>query len=630
LNYFEPYHRYVLNLIASQTFSNRPSTSSIALVQINLVNSNVHAPLFLSSSQTFSISESAPAGTIIGTVYATDADNDTIIYSTLSTQFYIDPSTGVLILQQAFSSTPNLQYFALITASDDGSSCYPTQSFCPRFSTTINITINVLVENTNSPLFLDNICGQTVTLYENENGTNITAIKVFDDDAGRNGQITISFISEASYSQFKLLQTDQIDSLRIAYLQSNTIFDYETTTVRSWYLFIQATDNGIPQRQAICGLRVNLLDVNDNRPIFASNLWNYTIYKSTYQTVSNPHFLRIIASDADAGDNGQIDYFIGTLSVPYFTINQTTGMIILRSTTTINDLQSTIFPITFQIYALDRGSPRLLSPLNATVVIYFNNNTVQPATWYDPIYGELNFRIIEKFYETYRNRSIFSTLDNFNGTIFYTTTTSQSVIMSVYSPFSNTNIPFTATSVINTGNTFSVGIVTTSGLHAEIQSQYVIYNNVLVQPPLLGVTTINLIDQNDQIPIFDVRSLTISVIKSQNALQEIIKIQAIDRDITYPNNYVQYRLNTALTDTTALSQFFVTSNGSLWTNSTFTSTNQTLYRLIITAYDGAPAWDSQTNQSNTQDIQLTVLITSLASSPPGKISLSHISNYNIC
>ncbi|CAF4219205.1 unnamed protein product, partial [Rotaria sordida] len=35
---------------------------------------------------------------------------------------------------------------------------------------------------------------------------------------------------------------------------------------RVWYLFVLATDNGTPQRQSFCSLRINLLDLNDNPP----------------------------------------------------------------------------------------------------------------------------------------------------------------------------------------------------------------------------------------------------------------------------------------------------------------------------------------------------------------------------
>jgi hypothetical protein len=171
---------------------------STAIVQINLENYNVNAPIFVPLNQTFFISETAFVGSLFGTVYATDADNDGIIYSISSSQFSIDPSTGVLQLLQTFSS-PASQYFVTVTASDDGSSCLPTLPLCPRFSTTAVITINVTAINKRSPQFLNQICGSAVSFYENNAiGANITSIAAFDDDRGDNGQITISFPSEQS------------------------------------------------------------------------------------------------------------------------------------------------------------------------------------------------------------------------------------------------------------------------------------------------------------------------------------------------------------------------------------------------------------------------------------------------
>lgn len=348
--------------------------------------------------------------------------------------------------------------------------------------------------------------------------------------------------------------------------------------------------------------------------------WNYTIYRTTFGNTANPRFLRIIASDADSGQNGVINYFIGTIGVQYFTINQTTGTILLQSGVSITDLLVNRFPITFQVYAQDQGSPRRISAANATVTIYFNNgNDQQPARWLDTRYEELNFPIIEKYYETYRNRPIFNDSFGFNGTILYIITSGPSSIMTVSSPFPNTMIPFSDLPVTRIGNVSSSGIVVTSGLHAEIQNSYLIYIRVLVHPPLIGSTTISIIDQNDQIPIFDIRSITLSVVENESGTRVIAQIQAFDRDVDFPNNFVQYRLNGNLSDVEALGNFFVALDGTIYTNATFDrESNKTLYRLFITAFDGAPAWDSTTGQPNTQDFQFDVQVIDVNDLAPGK------------
>jgi hypothetical protein len=157
------------------------------------------------------------------------------------------------------------------------------------------------------------------------------------------------------------------------------------------------------------------------------------------------------------------------------------------------------------------------------------------------------------------------------------------------------------------------------GLHAEIQDVYLIYIRVLVLPPLIGSTTVTLIDQNDQIPTFDIRSIVLSVVENESGNRVIAQIQAFDRDLTYPNNYVQYRLNVNLSDPGVIGVFFVASNGTISTNTTFDrESNVTLYQLFITAYDGAPAWNSQTNQPNTQDFQFEVQVIDVNDVPPGK------------
>jgi hypothetical protein len=153
------------------------------------------------------------------------------------------------------------------------------------------------------------------------------------------------------------------------------------------------------------------------------------------------------------------------------------------------------------------------------------------------------------------------------------------------------------------------------GLHAEIQNVYLLYIRVLVNPPLIGSIIINLIDENDQIPTFDIRSIVLSVVEKETGNRRIAQIQAFDRDVDYPNNYVQYSLNAQLSDNDAIGKFIVESNGTIWTNTTFGGdNNQTLYRIFIQAIDG----DSSSSQRNTQDFQFDIQVIGINENPPSK------------
>jgi hypothetical protein len=199
LNYFSPFNRYVFKLIAKQTFpgQQRPPVTSTAIVQIDLVNYNVHSPMFIPNNQIFYISEAAQSNTQFGTVYAIDADNDAIGYSITGTgQFSIDRLTGVLRLEQEFDSSVLPEYFVDVIATDDGSSCPPLDFSCTRLSSSTKIQINVTAVNRNSPRFLNQICGKNVSLNENKGPGDIIQLVVFDNDRDENGMIDISFPSE--------------------------------------------------------------------------------------------------------------------------------------------------------------------------------------------------------------------------------------------------------------------------------------------------------------------------------------------------------------------------------------------------------------------------------------------------
>ena len=196
LNYSSPNHRYVFNITATQSFPNRPSTSSTAIAQINLLNCNVNAPLFIPISPIFSISETTPVGSPFGTVFATDADGDSITFaiSPPSSQFSIDGYSGVLVLDQAIQTITSIQLNLTITATDDASSCSATCPNCIQLTSSTTVTISIVTANAKAPRFLTQICGSSIPLLETSPpATNITMLSAFDDDLGNSGQIVFSF-----------------------------------------------------------------------------------------------------------------------------------------------------------------------------------------------------------------------------------------------------------------------------------------------------------------------------------------------------------------------------------------------------------------------------------------------------
>jgi hypothetical protein len=182
--------------------------------------------------------------------------------------------------------------------------------------------------------------------------------------------------------------------------------------------------------------------------------WNYTLNRNS----ANKNLFRVIASDRDSGDNSLINYFIPTISVPYFIINQSTGMIQIRDDIQISSLNISRFPIRFQVFAQDLGTPRLRSNETVDVTIYFDSSTNPPAAqWIGQDYANIQMTISEKFFETNLNKLITQSNSNFNGSYFYQLSSGITQTMSIKSPFGE-YIPFRHDILSINNNIYSSGI----------------------------------------------------------------------------------------------------------------------------------------------------------------------------
>uniref|UniRef100_A0A6Q2Z9C5 Cadherin domain-containing protein n=1 Tax=Esox lucius TaxID=8010 RepID=A0A6Q2Z9C5_ESOLU len=126
---------------------------------------------------------------------------------------------------------------------------------------------------------------------------------------------------------FVLKQHTRPDGVKYAEMVIQKPLDREQNPRIS--LILTAVDGGNPQRSGSVTIEVNVLDANDNVPVFNQSVYTATVNenasKGTYITTVN-------ASDADSGSNGMITYSFSNLKgkvADMFGLDENTGTISL-------------------------------------------------------------------------------------------------------------------------------------------------------------------------------------------------------------------------------------------------------------------------------------------------------------
>lgn len=124
----------------------------------------------------------------------------------------------------------------------------------------------------------------------------ILEIQAIDKDTGNNARITYRILSNSTEDYFKV--------------QPNTDWVYlskalDRETIDKHRMIITATDNGIPPLSATTSLVVNVIDANDNDPVFSKTAYEFQVEEN--QRIG-AFVGKIAASDADLGDNAVLRY----------------------------------------------------------------------------------------------------------------------------------------------------------------------------------------------------------------------------------------------------------------------------------------------------------------------------------
>uniref|UniRef100_A0A8C4TK00 Cadherin domain-containing protein n=1 Tax=Erpetoichthys calabaricus TaxID=27687 RepID=A0A8C4TK00_ERPCA len=301
---FEMTSHYFFKVISKDP-SQFPMQNTSVFVSVTVQDVNDHTPRFLDDFIVIGINENLPLGTTVFTFNAKDGDgslyNSALQYSITSNirndiPFYIDPSKGTLTTNGSIDRE-ELQLFILQVTATDFAVNPQDQRSC-----SLTAKIIILDDNDNSPIFVTPYI--TYILEDAEIGSLVHHIIARDSDVGRNGRVSYSILLGNELEVFALDET-------AGFLSLVSRLDYET--INTYILHIVAYDSGDPALSSTQTLTVSVMDVNDVAPVFEKSCYNATVPENHSPS---EFVLKIAASDGDSGKWYE-----------YFKINSQTGVI---------------------------------------------------------------------------------------------------------------------------------------------------------------------------------------------------------------------------------------------------------------------------------------------------------------
>ncbi len=348
------------------TDNGSPRRTSTSYLTVTVSDTNDHGPVFEQNEYRVRIRENVEVGYEVITVRATDGDapsNANMIYKIVNGEgvnsgFEIDSRNGLVKIRVRPDRETMAQYQLIVEANDQG------RDPGPRSATAI-VHITIEDENDNYPQFSEK--RYVVQVPENVAvNTKVAQVEATDRDEGNNAKVHYSIISGNVKGQFFIhTPTGAIDVINP--------LDYEI--IREYNLRIKAQDGGRPPLINGTGIVViQVVDVNDNAPMFVSTPFQATVLESVPIGYSVIH---IQAIDSDSGENARLDYSLTDTTPGFpFTINNSTGWITVSSEL---DRETTEY-YTFGVEARDNGVPVMSSSASVSITILDVNDNIPTFT----------------------------------------------------------------------------------------------------------------------------------------------------------------------------------------------------------------------------------------------------------
>ncbi|XP_006818278.2 neural-cadherin-like [Saccoglossus kowalevskii] len=548
-------------IIATAKDHGSPSKTGTATINVRIKNYNDEPPRFSQNTYKYFVAENAPDGFQVATVIATDPDGDGVKYSISAgnedRNFEINRDTGVITLTATRDLT-QASYLINVTAIDDNTCCDGLGSI-HRSQAIVIIQVNDV--NNNRPVF-PNCANYNPTVAENSpEGTTVTQVLATDADVGTNGQVEYSIVRrETADLNFRI-------DPNLGIITTARRFDREVK--RIYGISVAATDLAPDPLIGICQMNIEITDVNDNTPHFEQRSYEYQLREDTQVGTS---FLRVAAQDADTGYNAEISYSLS--DEEYFSVNNATGWVYVKNAIYLSQDDK----IYLNLMATDQKGTGRQDTVPLSITISDINN--EPPVWDASTYGPISLREDAATETVVARVKATSILDD--PRVTYSLVQGQR-------PESNNPMRF----YITTDREDKSGELkvfhrldyeTTPSFELRIRS----LNAAQVPLPSYATVEINLIDVNDNVPLFSLPNYGASVPEMSIQGTFVFQVTAEDAD-TGSNAEITYSIIED-PETDDWNSFRINSRtGQIYTTQRFDRETKGSYLIEVRSQDGAPS-----------------------------------------
>ncbi|XP_070769941.1 protocadherin alpha-6-like [Enoplosus armatus] len=452
----------------------------------------------------YSISEEVNEGTVVGNI-AKDLGLDKstlkdrkyrIVSSTTDPLFHVNQNDGVLYVSRKI---------------DREEVCAQSSTCLMNLKTVLEnplevhyVEVEVLDINDHSPSFPE----EEKRLEISESVLPGARFQLKPSRDRDSGHFSVQQYKISHNEHFRLEVRDKGEDGKIPILVLQKSLDREAAGSHS--LVLTALDGGKPPKSGEMKIRVKVLDVNDNTPIFSEDIYSVTLSENAPVGTT---VVQVNATDLDDGQNGEVYYSFGN-SVSnklfkLFDINPSTGEIIVRDL--IDYEQKDKYEI--EIEASDKGLAPLTTEKSVIIkIVDVNDNAPEieitsfsSSIPEDSRPGTTVALISVNDLDSGLNGKVICTIDE--------------------------DVPFALSPSLKDK---MYSLVTKSPLDRETQSQYdlTITAKDAGQPPLSSEKTISVVvsDVNDNRPQFSLSPYTFYVTEANEPGVSVFSVKAFDRD----------------------------------------------------------------------------------------------------